>query len=1109
MAKNLPSTLNLTVGAIENGWKVVEVIDGATAKYVVEKESTATSGSATVQTGAHAFNETSTTNPSSSFAVTFPQPFANPPRVDLQYQWNYNASTNGGILSPPVVLDGAPSTTGFNYRINGNRNTLDRVLWTAIDPQTTIQAGSQLLTPRAITGSVTATGYDAVPVPCQIILAQDKILDTVTATNGAVISNINPTTGTFNVTVNGQPTAVTHTTKSGATYSGLQMVGEFNPPANTVYDTLATVTTGIDFTRCDLIEWQIRLTSDLRTISSFVPVVIGGSTPTMEAVQGSGQLSSFIANAADAALGKLTNVDCHGVAFETVKIRGWANALNKVVVPSASTVLTPRKITGSITSDGYDGVDLPYLIPLSAGLVLDTVSLNGTATTNFDANTGIVRIKPNGGDVAVTHTTKAGATYSGLQMVGESNHNNTVINTTGVSFTLAATLLDGDLLEIVENYNNAALENHIHWPRATAGQTFTMYQYPATGNSCTVIFPSTLDNKVTIKGGTNQYIRTIRIWRNSANGYCLPTATTLFTPRNITGTGIAVNTVGRDNTVSTIRITGLTAGSEILAGNISASGGATIEVVDSGRNGAATVDVIPNGAATVITYTQTVWQRTLTETGGALINGVASQNIDATLPYSSSIAIPAGQYLQTLTATNATIVKFVETGAFTINPTNAGNVVLTATFAAASATDFIHVVATADQTTGLSVGSPVLFSTPTVHNSAGVTFSNGVFTLPANKTFRLESQITYAGGSELIVRWRNITANTLIGNAANPLVGGRGNIASAMISTTQVTTVRLEITLNNAVSSITAADTYSRASWAYIKEVDRIVFAAPTGTTLFTARTITGTGITATQGRDNTSITVPITGITVGSQVASVSANGGATALIIDSGKGGTAYVEVIPNGADTVISNVQTVWRRAMTATVNGAAGTINGAASVNVDATKAVAFWLTIPATHRLSAAPTITGGTLLSWSADGFGEILPDNTGAITVTANSIAISPVAKGLATANAGVAVVIGTLRLTMPTSGNRSWQVQSNTGANLTLQVQNLWSNGGHGNGVLNITATAGTWTYFNSGWNFTAAGDWQNLFINDVSSGRWYNIRCEVGPSYNNCSYSWFEIV
>jgi hypothetical protein len=462
-----------------------------------------------------------------------------------------------------------------------------------------------------------------------------------------------------------------------------------------------------------------------------------------------------------------------------------------------------------------------------------------------------------------------------------------------------------------------------------------------------------------------------------------------------------------------------------------------------------------------------------------------------------------------LTATNATVVKFVETGAFTINPTNSGNVVLTATFATASATDFIHVVAGANQTTGLSVGSPVLFSTPTIHNSIGCSFSNGVFSLPANKMFRLEAQITYAAGTEVIYRWRNITTGDLVGSAGNAIVGGRGLIASAMVTTTQPTTVRLEITQVNGLTSINANDTYSRNPWAYIKEIDRIVFSAPTGTTLFTPRAITGTGITTAQGRDNTVSTVRITGIAAGSEIiaGNVSASGGATVNVVDSGRSGAATINVVPNGADTTITYTQTIWRRTATATLNGSASTVNGAANALVDATKSFAFWLSLPAGHRLSTVPTVTNGTILSWSADGYGEINPTNAGDITITATSVAIAPLVRVLTQVNAGVGVDIGTIKVMMPTSGNRSWQIASTTGANLSLRIQNLWSDGGAGAGVVTLTATPNTWTYVNSSWNFGTAGNHQTMLINDQTSGRWFYVTCEVGASYNNNCISGVE--
>lgn len=286
---------------------------------------------------------------------------------------------------------------------------------------------------------------------------------------------------------------------------------------------------------------------------------------------------------------------------------------------------------------------------------------------------------------------------------------------------------------------------------------------------------------------------------------------------------------------------------------------------------------------------------------------------------------------------------------------------------------------------------------------------------------------------------------------------------------------------------------------------------APEGTVLYAPRTITGTNVVSPAARDNTVTTVTVTGIAAGSEVTAVSATGGATALVRNSGRGGTAQIDVITAGANTVLTPTSTVWRRTLTATVNGAAGTINGAASVNVDATNSFAFWLTLPANHRVSAAPTVTNGTLLSWSADGYGEISPTNAGNVVVTANTVAITPVAKVITQANAGVAVTLGTLRFRMTTTGNRSFQVASGTGAAITLNygTSNVVAGSHAGLGVNTITLdAAGTYQYLRTV-NYTNRGDWQRALLRDQTNGRWYDMTMEVGDSYNNNSFMGFEIL
>jgi hypothetical protein len=256
---------------------------------------------------------------------------------------------------------------------------------------------------RAITGSATGTGQDGVAVPVQIALAAGKGLDTVTATNGATVTNINSVAGTCLVTCNGDNTVLSHTTRDNATFTSLQQVGSFTPATPTTYDSLATITTGINFNKCDLIEWQFRLTSDLRAISSFVPVVIDGTTPTMEAAHGSGQISSFIASAADATLGKLTNVDCHGVAFEVISIRGWANAANGYVVATGREVrqaVTLSANGGALNVNGATSATLfagtsarvSVDVPVGQMLSIATTATPGVTVGIADARTGALEI---------------------------------------------------------------------------------------------------------------------------------------------------------------------------------------------------------------------------------------------------------------------------------------------------------------------------------------------------------------------------------------------------------------------------------------------------------------------------------------------------------------------------------------------------------------------------------------------------------------------------------------------------------------------------------------------------------------------------------------------
>jgi hypothetical protein len=142
-----------------------------------------------------------------------------------------------------------------------------------------------------------------------------------------------------------------------------------------------------------------------------------------------------------------------------------------------------------------------------------------------------------------------------------------------------------------------------------------------------------------------------------------------------------------------------------------------------------------------------------------------------------------------------------------------------ATTSAFSTLEYAFVRATSDQATGLSSGNPITFQTPSIDGT--VSFSGGVFTLGANKTYLCQGGVIYtATGTELIYRWRNITNASFFGAAANLYnsSGGRSNIATGTITTTVPTTIQLEIITNIGVTNL-VTNSDGRVPWAYVKKI--------------------------------------------------------------------------------------------------------------------------------------------------------------------------------------------------------------------------------------------------------------------------------------------------
>jgi hypothetical protein len=367
-----------------------------------------------------------------------------------------------------------------------------------------------------------------------------------------------------------------------------------------------------------------------------------------------------------------------------------------------------------------------------------------------------------------------------------------------------------------------------------------------------------------------------------------------------------------------------------------------------------------------------------------------------------------------------------------------------------------------------------------------------------------------AWGSTVVIGGTSLTANitltlpTASGNIGKVIRFIRADNTAFTVTLASQAGETLS-TLNNAneLSSQHGSITVEAITATSMRQVSQVVGAA--------ARSITGTGIAVgTLGRDRNVVSVRITGLTAGSEIiqGNISANGGATVDVVDTGRNGTATVNIIVNGNDTVVTYTQTIWRRTVTAIRNtdSTAVNVDGVASKNIDATISQAHALAVPDGFFLSAV-TITGGTVTGFTDSGLVSYMPTNAANVVITATFSGKTKLPPQLSQANAGIAVAYGTIAVQIAGSGGRSLQVRSNTGASISLRIQNLWSDGGAGSGLVNITATT-TMAYINSSWNFGNAGQHQTALINDITNNRFYYVVAEIGASYNNCGYSLIEL-
>jgi hypothetical protein len=329
---------------------------------------------------------------------------------------------------------------------------------------------------------------------------------------------------------------------------------------------------------------------------------------------------------------------------------------------SAATGAAARNITGSATATGYDDVAVPVSITLAAGKALDTVTAtNGALVTNINSLLGTCLVTAKGQNTVLSHTTKNAVAYNGLQRVGDKDFAAAQLTSTATDYTLDVTLQEGDLLEITENYNNNATEDHVHWIRIAAGRQATAFQYPGTTNGLKVLAPATLDNKVKLSttGSGNQYLRRIRVWRDAANGFVVPTGTEVRTACDVTCNAGAVNVNGgpsaRAYAGTSMRISiALPTGQRL--DTVTASNGGVVAIADLFTG---TIELaVPQGTTGAIALTATFTNivprvgRSITTADGGVI--VPCGTIEVRLPASGNRSIQMRSVLGTLACRAAT-----------------------------------------------------------------------------------------------------------------------------------------------------------------------------------------------------------------------------------------------------------------------------------------------------------------------------------------------------------------------------------------------------------------------------------------------------------------------